>query len=1152
LGDEACGERVENAMKNRMSKQAIPGLLLAACAVAVLGQTGTPEAGKITAGVPVNYVVRERKQLEGKKDMAVQWGDVITTERGGRVRVRLNDGSVLNVGSQSSLLIQQHDAGTQNTQLELIYGRVRANATRIVAPGGEFKVRTKSAVAGIVGTEEYVESSDISTKVIALGGGMVTVTSTDPRFPDPTVLSPGETTTVVFGRAPAPKRVATAEELQRAVQETESDPIVNLSPNLASPGRTIQAVISGQGLADATGFTFTHPGIQAQRRGAATATAIPVTITVSDDVPPGTYTLTVARPAGPAQGAFVVTSPSLVAAVQEAAPTPIEVPPGASYSGIRGTNFSLDATGTRTPTGTQIISYQWRVLNTSITSNDPNFVVDTSVLAPGNYTVQLTVVNDRGQTATQSYSLTVEAGLQPGEIVQALALAYESLQPTEFLKYFDEQRFRNFAGFAASVEDSFRNQLETIRVFQRAVNCSIIEEQDQAVCQADFEVQFTKKDQPLELLDANGNPVPPGTTPPPGSALGKRVLSGTERTTIRYERADQGWKIADYAAVVSCPGGTSTTGVNSGSCILALGSSSSPSFQLANVQVFATDLPLGGMVGGTLEIVPLAGFTGQVMLTGQGVIANQSASVQFGANPASPGIVVMFTIVAPVAAPMGFSGPTPFTLVITGQELGGTLSTTVNIPMVLQPDFNLTVQPATSASAPAAVTHNSTFPIQVSVIPGAGFTGSVVVSLPNPPAGFTASTVNVTAGGTVPLPVQVSAAAAPGPAALTVQAIFGGTFIKTSTVFLDVTSDFTLTATSTSGFVAARGTSIPIDVTVVPISGFAASVLVDFPGLPAGFAVNPTSATVSAGGTAPFTLTVPAGATVGATPITIRGTFATSVVTLVVNLTVQSILPAGRVTAPEGATQETQSGVAPAAPDAETAAAPVATQEPRWSRRPKRRDAEESEGEPGIQAVRPLDAPTGFPRAGGAVQADGREPDENRTGSATGLPAAQAPAGGAPSPSGPRPRAERGQVFVVAGGCAGFRFSSAGETACGSGADFELSANENGQLRIEAEGVMPVGAASLEQAVAQAGQIAGRSESLRSGATYLVQLARGRAAVRIVQVRRAGAPNAPPPPLRKPGVGATGGRPAAGSPEGAARAGEAGMLVTIEWLLVPE
>jgi len=55
-----------------------------------------------------------------------------------------------------------------------------------------------------------------------------------------------------------------------------------------------------------------------------------------------------------------------------------------------------------------------------------------------------------------------------------------------------------------------------MRVFQRPVNCAVIEQQDDGVCQAEFQLQFTLKNQPVELLDAQGNPIPSGATPPAG------------------------------------------------------------------------------------------------------------------------------------------------------------------------------------------------------------------------------------------------------------------------------------------------------------------------------------------------------------------------------------------------------------------------------------------------------------------------------------------------------------------------------------------------------------------------------------------------------------------------------------------------------------
>jgi hypothetical protein len=555
--------------------------------------------------------------------------------------------------------------------------------------------------------------------------------------------------------------------------------------------------------------------------------------------------------------------------MQAAAAQAMEAPRSVTLTGIRGTKFSLDASGTRTPPGTQIVSYQWRVVNSSLSSNDALFVVNTSLLPPGNYTIQLVVVNDRGRTATQQYPLTVDAGVQPAEIIRQIATAYESLQPNQFLKYFDDQKFRNYSGFAAAIEDSFRSQLETVRVFQRPVNCTAVEEQDQAVCQADFELRFTKKDQPTELLDAQGNPIPPGVTPPPGAMLGKRIQIGTERTTIRFERGNAGWKVVDYSAVVSCPGGTSTTGVNVGSCVLALGTAAAPSFQIINLLMFSTDLPLGGSVSGTFEILPLGGFSDQINFTAQGQISDRSITAQFTPNPSGPSGKVNFTVFSPSTVPTRFSGAQPFTLVITGQASGTTV--TGNVTLTLQPNYNLSLSPVTSSSAPAPVTHNSTLQLGVQVVPGPGFSGTVFIDFPNLPTGFRAASANVAAGATVTFPVQVTAAAAPGPAYIVVRGSTGTSLVKTATLFVDVISDFTLTVSAPSQFGPSR--TLQVSVSVVPISGFAGTVVIDFPGLPAGFQVTPATASVPAGSTATFTLTATATAPPGPTQFTVRGTF---------------------------------------------------------------------------------------------------------------------------------------------------------------------------------------------------------------------------------------------------------------------------------------
>lgn len=123
-----------------------------AAQVAAAGQP----AGQISRMIPAVHIERGGKRTKAEAQSPVQWQDVVATGSQGRARVTLTDGSVLNVGSESKLKIVQHDAGSQQTELDLAFGRVRSQAVRIARPGGKFEVKTPVGVAGVVGTDFYL------------------------------------------------------------------------------------------------------------------------------------------------------------------------------------------------------------------------------------------------------------------------------------------------------------------------------------------------------------------------------------------------------------------------------------------------------------------------------------------------------------------------------------------------------------------------------------------------------------------------------------------------------------------------------------------------------------------------------------------------------------------------------------------------------------------------------------------------------------------------------------------------------------------------------------------------------------------------------------------------------------------------------------
>ncbi len=136
------------------------------------GAQAGQQAGKFTALVPLVNVHRGAEQLSATNHMPILWGDAVNTGRLARARVTLDDGSILNVGSESILNVIKHDTSTQQTELELTYGRVRASAVKLTKPGASFKVRTPTGVAGVVGTDFFLVFENFISRLVVFEGSV--------------------------------------------------------------------------------------------------------------------------------------------------------------------------------------------------------------------------------------------------------------------------------------------------------------------------------------------------------------------------------------------------------------------------------------------------------------------------------------------------------------------------------------------------------------------------------------------------------------------------------------------------------------------------------------------------------------------------------------------------------------------------------------------------------------------------------------------------------------------------------------------------------------------------------------------------------------------------------------------------------------------
>jgi hypothetical protein len=130
-------------------------------------------AGVIGAVVP--SATRNAQPVAVKATL--QWNDLLQTNTKGRLRANLTDGSLLTLGSNSQLRVVQHDAQSQQTVVDLDYGKLRNQVVKITQPGGKYQVKTPNAVIGVIGTDFYVAYANNQTTVICYDG-LVSVTPT--------------------------------------------------------------------------------------------------------------------------------------------------------------------------------------------------------------------------------------------------------------------------------------------------------------------------------------------------------------------------------------------------------------------------------------------------------------------------------------------------------------------------------------------------------------------------------------------------------------------------------------------------------------------------------------------------------------------------------------------------------------------------------------------------------------------------------------------------------------------------------------------------------------------------------------------------------------------------------------------------------------
>lgn len=132
-------------------------------------QAAGQRAGEI--GALRTNVTRNAAAAQAREEL--HWNDLLESDSSGRARANLQDGSILSLGSNSQLRVVEHNGASQQTSLELNYGRLRSRVVKLSKPGARFEVKTPHAVIGVIGTDFYVFVDALRTLVIVFSGRVV-------------------------------------------------------------------------------------------------------------------------------------------------------------------------------------------------------------------------------------------------------------------------------------------------------------------------------------------------------------------------------------------------------------------------------------------------------------------------------------------------------------------------------------------------------------------------------------------------------------------------------------------------------------------------------------------------------------------------------------------------------------------------------------------------------------------------------------------------------------------------------------------------------------------------------------------------------------------------------------------------------------------
>ena len=193
-------------------------------------QTFAAECGlfRVVKG-DVTYQKKSKEKFkQARVNKKVCAGDTVKTGSDARAKIEMADGNEINLSPESQLLIEQYERNAANTEkkvlLNVLYGKIRSNVKEKYEDNdnSHYRVKTKSAVAGVRGTEFLTSFNRASnqTRVVTFEGEVAVGRMLGGKFVAQVKVRQGQFTSNALGSAPHAPREVPPQEFAQMQQET--------------------------------------------------------------------------------------------------------------------------------------------------------------------------------------------------------------------------------------------------------------------------------------------------------------------------------------------------------------------------------------------------------------------------------------------------------------------------------------------------------------------------------------------------------------------------------------------------------------------------------------------------------------------------------------------------------------------------------------------------------------------------------------------------------------------------------------------------------------------------------------------------------------------------------------------------------------------